>query len=114
MRSELVTKARGEEMTEFRKHGVYRKVPIEKAWTITGGSEQVEQKLKDVGWNGIDVVVSAGFHLDNQGKITDSQLFLSGFMDVGRIQAATIFGDSFQESDYVKMESVDIQICVLR
>ena len=67
-----------------------------KMWTITGGSEQVEQKLKDGGWNGVDITVSVGLHLDSEGKITDSQLFVSGFMTVGKLQAPTIFGDSFK------------------
>ena len=31
-----VRKARGEEITEFHKHGVYRKVPIRESWEKTG------------------------------------------------------------------------------
>ena len=81
-----------------------------RSWTIRGGSEQVEQVLKDKGWNGKDVVASVGLHMDSAGKITDSQLFLSGFMSVGRLSASMLWSGAFGDKDYIKVEAVNLAI----
>ena len=63
-----------------------------KEYVITGGSEQVEGKLKELGWSGETPVASFGIHIDNTGNITDTQIIICGITEVGRISANTLWG----------------------
>jgi hypothetical protein len=76
-------------------------------WTIHGGHEVIQEKLGEAGWDGRNQVASIGLFQDNQGKIVDSQIFLSGFRTVGHISAKMIWGDKLQNDDYVKMNTMD-------
>ena len=54
-------------------------------------------------------MVSVGLHQDDTGRITSSQIFISGFKEVGRVQAHVIFGDHFKDKeDYVEIYQIDL------
>ena len=57
LEAEGVRRARAEEMEEFRKHGVYTKVPLEECWKETGrepvGTRWVDINKGDKGKPGI-------------------------------------------------------------
>ena len=73
-----------------------------KDYVITGGSEQVEEKLKQFGWTGESPVAAIGIHIDN-GVIVNGQVFVSGFKEVGRITANTLWGEPLTQDDYIKV-----------
>ena len=78
-----------------------------KSWTIQGGHDVIQEKLGEAGWDGRNQVASIGLFQDNQGKIVDSQIFLSGFRTVGHISAKMIWGDKMHNDDYIKMNPMD-------
>ena len=80
---------------------------IIKSWTITGGHDVIQEKLGETGWDGRTQVASIGLYQDDQGKIVDSQIFLSGFRTVGHISAKMIWGDKLNNDDYIKMNPMD-------
>ena len=78
-----------------------------KSWTISGGHDVIQEKLGAAGWDGRTQVASIGLYQDDQGKIVDSQIFLSGFRTVGHISAKMIWGDKLNNDDYIKMNPMD-------
>ena len=78
-----------------------------KSWTISGGHDVIQEKLGAAGWDGSTQVASIGLYQDDQGKIVDSQIFLSGFRTVGHISAKMIWGDKLNNDDYIKMNPMD-------
>jgi hypothetical protein len=78
-----------------------------KSWTISGGHDVIQEKLGETGWDGRTQVASIGLFQDDQGKIVDSQIFLSGFRNVGHISAKMIWGDKLNNDDYIKLNPMD-------
>jgi hypothetical protein len=85
-----------------------------KDYTITGGSEQVEERLKALGWDGKTPVASVGIHIED-GMISDMQVFVFGNYDGGHISARMLWGDDkFDSLSYVKLEQVDLALACVR
>ena len=66
---------------------------IIKSWIIQGGSDLIQEKLKLLGWNEDTPIASIALHQDDSGKIVDTQIFLFGYREIGRISANIIWGD---------------------
>lgn len=86
-----------------------------KDFLITGGGEEVEQKLKDVcNWNGETPVAAVGIHIGDNKNIIQAELFVCGVKEVGRIAANTLYGDGFAAESYVKVNPVDLALASVR
>ena len=86
-----------------------------KTWRINGGVDVIQQKLKLAGWDEKTPVASLVLHQNDEGRITSSQLVVSGFKEVGKIMANVIYGDSFKDKqDYVKINPVDLSQANIR
>ena len=81
-----------------------------KQWTINGYSDVIQEKLKSNGWNGETQVASVALTQDDEGKITGSQVVLSGSREIGHISANTIWGEPLTQEDYVKIHQMDVAI----
>ena len=82
-----------------------------KEFTITGGSETVEIKLKSHRWNGKDPIATVGVHINN-GEVVNSEIFTLGFKEAGRMSLVSVWGDQFSPDDYLKLESVDLALAL--
>ena len=77
------------------------------------GPQQVEEKLKELGWLGDSPVASMAIYFEN-GAISDSQIFILGPREVGRISAPTLFGDTFHKDSYAKIGNMDPALASVR
>ena len=77
------------------------------------GPKQVEEKLKELGWLGDSPVASMAIYFEN-GAISDSQIFILGPREVGRISAPTLFGDTFHKDSYAKIGNMDPALASVR
>ena len=84
-----------------------------KLWTIRGGSEVIQEKLKERGWDVEFLVSSLRIHFNQESKVTNVQLFLSGFKPVGRVTANILWGDTLNQDNYAKFESVDMSLTII-
>jgi hypothetical protein len=80
---------------------------------ISGGSEVVEEKLKAGGWTGKTPVASVGIHISG-GSIVDTEIFISGPKEVGRISARLLWGEPFTNESYAKVEPMDLALVSIR
>ena len=88
---------------------------LKKDFVITGGGEEVEQKLKDMcNWNGETPVAAVGIHIGDNKNIIQAELFICGVKEVGRIAASTLYGDVFAAESYVKVNPVDLALASVR
>jgi hypothetical protein len=85
-----------------------------KNFIIRGGGDVIEDKLKEQGWNGETPVASVGIHVGEDGGITDTEIFLMGSKEVGRVSSNTLFGDKFKVESYVKVNPVDLALASVR
>ena len=81
-------------------------------YVVEGGSEVVEDKLKSMGWTADSPAAAISVFYGNQ-EVTNTQIFLCGFKDVGRISAATIWGDHMSKESYVKIDPVDLSLVTI-
>jgi hypothetical protein len=86
-----------------------RKVPSPEDlldFTVGGGSEQVEMKLREKGWT--DASPAAAMLVDfDGGEVVNTHLHLFGFKEVGRVTADLLWGPPHTEKSYVKIDPVD-------
>ena len=67
-----------------------------KNFIIRGGGDVIEDKLKEQqGWDGVSPVASVGIHVGEDGSIKDTEIFLMGSKEVGRVSSSTLFGNKF-------------------
>jgi hypothetical protein len=78
------------------------------ALTIQGGSEVVQTKMKENGWDGSTPAACVGLSIDKDGSITQSELFLMGVRDTIKLDAGVLFGGERHEKDYVKIQSINL------
>ena len=85
-----------------------------KQWIINGGVDVIQDRLREQGWDGFSQVASVGMFQDDKGKITETQLFISGQREVGRVPANVIWGDALTKHDYLKIDPIDMAQAVIK
>ena len=75
---------------------------------IQGGSEVVQAKMKQKGWDGSSPSACVGLTIDKEGSITQSELFLMGVKETMKLDATLLFGGERHEKDYVKIQSINL------
>ena len=78
-----------------------------KDFTITGGSDVLEARLKELGWQGRTPVASVALHIE-EGNIVDTQIFLTGNKEVGKVSAEMLWGQPLTDESYAKIETIDL------
>ena len=78
-----------------------------KDFTITGGSDVLEAKLKELGWQGRTPMASVALHIE-EGNIVDTQIFLTGTKEVGKVSAEMLWGQPLTDESYAKIETIDL------
>ena len=77
-----------------------------KSYCIQGGSDVVENKLKETGWT--DSTPATTVMLDfNGGEITNMRIHVLGFKEAAKLTADVLWGSSFSDKSYVKIEPLD-------
>ena len=78
-------------------------------YIIPGGSEIVDHRLRQFGWDGVTPTAALGLHVE-EGKITGYQIFLMGSKEIGRMLASTLWGENLDKESYVKIDPVDLAL----
>ena len=55
-------------------------------------------------------VASVGIHVGEDGSITDTEIFLMGAKEVGRVSSNSLSGDKFMVEPYAKVNPVDLAL----
>ena len=85
-----------------------------KNYIVRSGGDVIEDKLKEQGWDGLVPVASVGIHVGEDGSITDTEIFLMGAKEVGRVSSNTLFGDKFKVESYVKVNLLDLALATVQ
>ena len=83
-------------------------------WVVRGGTDVIQEKLKAKGWDGESSIASIALTQDEEGKIVGAQVILSGFREMGRISANTVWGESLRQEDYIKVHPLDLALATIR
>ena len=63
-----------------------------KDYTISGGLQEVEDKVKELGWLGDSPVATVAIYFQD-GEVNEAQIFTMGIKEVGRISAPILWGE---------------------
>ena len=58
----------------------------------------------------MELVASVALHINATGTITGLQLFLAGFMNVGKEYPTMLFREGLQKEDYIRIENIDLSL----
>ena len=78
-----------------------------KEYTILGGSEVVEIKLKEKGWSESQPVATMVMDF-SEGNIVNTHIVTLGTKEVGKIAADVLWGPDWLEKSYAKIDPIDL------